>query len=185
DLSTTSINLPEEQADANMEKGLGRIAEFLKIEGITLYELSASKTELTAACSWAVRGLDTTPTVVKAGQLPWWANHVLRGEALLASDTNALPEEASAEKAHLQKSGVVSAASVPLQIGGETIGAVFLVSTKRRVVWTEDLVKQLRVLAEIFANALARNRTIAELKLAEAVARESEERFRLVANTAP
>jgi PAS domain S-box-containing protein len=52
------------------------------------------------------------------------------------------------------------------------------------VVWT-DLVKQLRVLAEIFANAFTRNRTIAELKLAEAVVRESEERFRLVANTAP
>jgi PAS domain S-box-containing protein len=185
DLSTTFINLPEEQVDANMEKGLGRIAEFLKIERITIYELSASKTELTAACSWAFEGFDTAPTVVKASQLPWWANHVLRGEVLLASDTNALPEEASAEKAHFQKSGVVSAASVPLQIGGETIGAVSLVSTKRRVVWTEDLVKQLRVLAEIFANALTRNRTIAELKLAEAVVRESEERFRLVANTAP
>jgi PAS domain S-box-containing protein len=185
DLSTTFINLPEEQIDSHMGKGLGRIAEFLKIERMTVYEFSANKTELTAACSWAREGVDSAPTAVKANQLPWWTNQVLRGEVLLASDTNALPEEASAEKVHFQKSGIVSAASVPLQIVGETIGAVSLVSTKRRVVWTEDLVKQLKVLAEIFSNALTRKRTFAELKLAEAVVHESEKRFRLVADTAP
>jgi PAS domain S-box-containing protein len=111
-------------------------------------------------------------------------NQVLRGEVLLVSDTNALPEEASAEKVHFQKSGTVSAASVPLSVRGETIGVVSF-SAKRRIVWTEGLVKQLRVLAEIFSNALTRKRTIAELKLAENVARESEKRFRLVADTAP
>ena len=184
DLSTTFIKLPEEQVDSNIGKCLVRIAEFLRIERITLYEFSANKEELTATSSWASEGVDPAHTVVKANTFPWLVNQVLRGEVLLVSDTNALPEEASAEKVHFQKSGAVSAASVPLSVRGETIGVVSF-SAKRRIVWTEGLVKQLRVLAEIFSNALTRKRTIAELKLAESVARESEKRFRLVADTAP
>jgi PAS domain S-box-containing protein len=185
DLSTTFINLPEQQVDSNIENGLGRIAEFLNIEGIALYELSPNRTDLTASFSWTREGISPAPTLVTMNEVPWWANHFLRGEAMLASDSNELPEEASVERARFRKRGLESAASIPLKIGGELIGAMSLVSTKRRVVWTEDLVKQLRVLAEIFSNALTRKRAMADLKLAEAVVRESEGRFRLVANTAP
>jgi PAS domain S-box-containing protein len=185
DLSTTFINLPEEQVDSNIENGLGRIAEFLNIEGITLYEFSPNRTDLTASFSWTREGISPAPTVVTTNEVPWWANHFLRGETVLASDSNELPEEASVERARFRKRGLESAASIPLKIGGELIGAMSLVSTKRRVVWTEDLVKQLRVLAEILSNALTRKRAMADLELAEAVVRESEGRFRLVANTAP
>jgi PAS domain S-box-containing protein len=185
DLSTTFINLPEEQVDSNIENGLGRIAEFLNIEGITLYEFSQDRTELTATFSWTREASKPAPTVVTMNRMPWWTSHVLRGEVLLVSDTNALPEEASTERACFRKADVLSAASIPLKIGGEAIGTLWFASEKRRILWTEDLVKQLIALADIFSNALTRKRAIAELKLAEADARESEKRFRLVADTAP
>jgi PAS domain S-box-containing protein len=65
-----------------------------------------------------------------------------------------------------------------LEVGGEVFGAMVFASTTRRVVWSEDFVQRLKMLAEIFSNALGR-------KHAEARRRESEERFRLVASTAP
>jgi PAS domain S-box-containing protein len=192
DLSTTFIDLPEERVDSNIENGLGRIAEFLQIEGVTLYEFSANKADLTATFTCLRDGINPGPKVVRMNEVPWWANHLLRGEEILASDPKEFPEEASIEKERFQKRSLESAASIPLKIGGEIVGAMALVSTKRRVVWTEDLVKQLRVLAEVFSNALTRKRSsealldsITELKRAEAVVRESEKRFRLVADTAP
>jgi PAS domain-containing protein len=58
--------------------------------------------------------------------------------------------------------------------------------------WTDDRLQQLKILAEIFANALKRKHATyallisnAELKKSEIVLRGSEERFRLVADTAP
>ena len=79
-----------------------------------------------------------------------------------------------------------------MQIGGGTIGCMSFVSKSLKVAWTEDLVRQLKVFAEIFSNALKRKwatqalvATIAEVRKAEAGLRESEERFRLVANTTP
>jgi PAS domain S-box-containing protein len=65
-----------------------------------------------------------------------------------------------------------------LEVGGDVFGAMSFASTTRRVVWSEDLVQRLKMLAGIFSNALGR-------KHAEDRRRESEERFRLVANTAP
>jgi PAS domain S-box-containing protein len=179
DLSTTFINLPEDEVDANIEKNLGRIAEFFNIERITFLEFSAKKTELIATFSWTAKGINPPPSVVAARQFPHWTNRLLRGEVVLAS---ALPgpheEEASPEKEYLRQHGAMSAALVPLTAGGEALGFISFVSTKCQVPWADDVIKQMRALAEIFSNALRRKR-------ADEVLRESEGRFRLVADNAP
>jgi PAS domain S-box-containing protein len=185
DLSTTFINLPEEQVDANIENGLGRIAEFLKMDRITLFEFSQDRAEITATFSWAGRGITPAPTLVRADDLPWWRSRLLRGETAHASTLNALPEDALPEREYFRRLGILSAATVPLKIGGDVNGAVSFISATRQVSWTEDLLKQIRVLAEVFWNALKRKRSTQALLASQAVLRESEQRFRLVANTAP
>jgi PAS domain S-box-containing protein len=192
ELSATFINLPEEQVDAHIEQGLGRIAEFLKIDRVTLFELSPDRTEMRSAFSSAGTGINPAPPFVKATDLPSWRIRLLRGEVAFASDLNDLPEEAVSERAYFRKMGILSAASVPLKVGGEINGAISFVSTKRNLIWTEDLLNQVRVLGEVFWNALKRKHTMrallssnTELKRSEVVLRESEQRFRLVADTTP
>ena len=88
------------------------------------------------------------------------------------------------KKKHLPKRST-SGSKVPCQrrwflstAGGEALGFISFVSTKRQVPWADDVIKQMRALAEIFSNALRRKR-------ADEVLRESEGRFRLVADHAP
>ncbi|MGB7750461.1 MAG: PAS domain S-box protein [Candidatus Acidiferrales bacterium] len=192
DLSTTFINLPQEQVGANMQTSLGRIAEFLGMDQITLHEFSEDRVKLMVTIFWRADGANTVPGSVEVSWFPWWSNLLLRGEMVLVTDTNTLPAEAAAEREYLRKLDAISIAIVPLKAGGEVFGSISFSSTKRRVLWTEDLVQQLRILAEIFSNARKRERSNeallasnAELKKSEAVLRESEERFRLVANSAP
>jgi PAS domain S-box-containing protein len=185
DLSAQFIGLPEDQVDANIEQALGRIAEFLKMDRVTLFEFSPDKTEFRARFSWTGGGTIPVPTTVKAADLPWWRIRLLRGEVAFASDRNDLPEEALPEKEFFQRMGILSAATVPLMVGGEIDGAISFISTKRRVTWTKDLLNRIRVLGEVFWNALQRKRSMQALLASQAVLRESEERFRLVADTAP
>jgi PAS domain S-box-containing protein len=96
-----------------------------------------------------------------------------------------LPEEASAEKEYFRRRGIVSAASIPLNVAGEITGAIAFLTGKRQVSWTADLVRQLMVIGDIFSNSLKRKRTMEALHAAQVIMRESEERFRLVANTTP
>lgn len=178
DLSTTFLNLPEEQVATNLEESLGRMGALFQLDRITIYEFSQDRTELTVNFAWTRHRTQSALIVMKANQLPWWTDRIVHGKVLVTSDVNSLPDEAFLEKEFLRKRGIVSGASIPLEVGGEVFGAMVFASTTRRVVWSDDFVLRLKMLAEIFSNALGR-------KHAEERLRESEERFRLVANTAP
>ena len=182
DLSTKFISLPEDQVDVNIEQGLRRIAEFLEMDRVTLFEFSADRTELKSAFSWVRGGVTPAPAVVKAADLPWWRGRLLAGEVSFAPDGKAL---APPEQEYFRRMGILSAATVPLMVGGDINGAISFVSTKRQVNWTQDLLSRVRVLGEVFWNALQRRRSMQAVLASQAVLRESEERFRLVANTAP
>lgn len=158
DLSTTFIMLPESQVGAHMEKSLGRIAEFLEMNRITIFEISREQPELIVTSAWHSAAVQPVPMVVKTDDYPWWTTLILRGAVVLVSDLNDLPEEASAEKEYLRRIGAVSTATVPLRAGDESFGCISFLSTTHRVLWTEELVKQLKILSEIFSNALMRRR---------------------------
>jgi PAS domain S-box-containing protein len=185
DLSTKFISMPEGQFDVNIGEGLRRVAEFLKMDRVTLSELSPDKTEFTSRFSWTTEGTTPIPTTLKAADLPWWRLPLLRGEVVFVSDRNDLPEDALPEREYFRRLGTMSAATVPLMVGGEIDGVISFITTRRRVTWTKDLLSQIRVLGEVFWNALQRRRSMQAVLASQAVLRESEERFRLVANTAP
>jgi PAS domain S-box-containing protein len=179
DLSSMFIELPEEQVELNIEQSLGRIASFLHLDGITLFEFSGEGTELAPTSSWHSEGSDPVPSNSKPIPWPWWPSRALHRGPVTFPDPHVSPDEASNARRYLLESGIQSIASIPLGIGGEIVGAISFVSTKRRVLWTDDLVRQLKVLAEIFSHALKRKRATQALLTSQAILRESEERLRL------
>jgi len=177
DLSATFANLSEEQVASKIEEGLGRIAEFLELDRITLFECSQNGADLTATSSWSS---GTTELIIpdwKPIPWPWWTSRGLSGVTF--GDRHIAPEETVEVRRYLLESGIQSIASVPLRIGGEIVGAISFVSTTSRLIWTEQVVKKLKVLAEIFSHALKRKRAMEVLSASQAVMRESEERLRL------
>jgi len=178
EISANFINLPEDQISSVVQRTLRRIAEFLNVRRISLYEYSQEGLEFIKAFSWCQDGFPIAPEAVNPSRFPRFNSHILRGEVFLAADSSTLPDEFSNEREQLLKSGFMSAAAVPLAAGGQIIGFLSFASEKRRAAWNEDQVEDLKVMAEIFSNALTRLRVQSAL-------RESEERFRLMANTAP
>ena len=185
DLSRAFIAMPDESIDANMTHGLARVGTFLKMDRVTLLELSHDHATMTVAYSWSQTEVVGPPPVLTKQMLPWWLGQVLRGDVSLASRVDDLPEEAAAEKEYLRQRGVASAASIPLKVGGDIAGAMSFVTTHRYVSWTPELVNQLRAIGDILWNALKRRQAMQALLAARKTARESEELFRLIANTAP
>jgi len=181
DLSTTFINLPGEQVASNIETSLGRIANHLRLDRVTLFECSEEEAELKPTSSWHSEGTEPVSADSKPIPWPWWTSRALRGKALTVSDRHVLSGEVEAShvRQYLLESGIQSIASVPLGIGGEIVGAISFASTTHRVAWTDDLIRQLKVLAEIFSNALKRKRALQALLASQAVLLESEERLRV------
>ena len=187
ELSTTFINVPEKDVSANVERSLERIGQFLGMDRIRLFELTPDGRGMTAIFTWQRTGTVSVPPPLSmsTSDLTWWTNKLLSGEVAFASDLDALPEEALAEKEYFREKGIVSAAAVPLGVSGDVNGAISFLTTHDRVSWTADLINQLRIIGEILWNALKRKRAMEELLDSQVILRESEERFRRVASTAP
>jgi DNA-binding NarL/FixJ family response regulator len=79
-----------------------------------------------------------------------------------------LPPEAAAEREASRRGGLPrSHLMVPFEVGGAVLGGIGFGSYSREVGWDDELVGRLRLMGEVFANALARK-----------VAREEESRLR-------
>ena len=157
-LSATLINLPEGHVEATIKDSLNGIADFLGLNRITLFDYSPEDKELRMTISWCGVGIEAPPAALGIDRLPLRRDALLRGDTVLLSDIESLPEEAAAEREYLKLLGTVSVATIPLMSGGKIFGGISFVSTTRQVNWTQDLVEQLTLLAEIFSNALTRKR---------------------------
>ena len=184
DLSRAFIAIPEESIDANMTHGLARVGAFLEMDRVTLMELSHDRAGMSVAYWWQRPGLANPPPTTTP-EMQYWLRQVLRGDLSLASRLDDLPEDAATEKEYLRQRGVRSAASIPLKVSGEIAGAITFGTVHRHVSWTPELVSRLRAIGDILWNALKRRQAMQALLAARETARESEERFRLIANTAP
>ena len=111
-------------------------------------------------------------------QFPWMGARLGQGRVVHFTSPSELPEEAVTDRRSVTALGVRSLVAVPLQVGGAIVGSLACSSLRAERAWPEELIQRLRLIAEVFANALARRR-------AESRIRESEERFRVTADSAP
>ena len=68
--------------------------------------------------------------------------------------------------------------TIPLVVGGRVIGAVAFGALQAEREWPPEIVTRLRLIAEVFANALARKRTEEELRTALAEVKSLRDRLR-------
>ena len=183
DLSSTFINLSEDQVDRCMLVSLARLGEFLRMDRISLYELSQDRKEITLVCSWNDPKSPPPSPRLDIDPMVWWAGRFLRGEVTCVSGLELLPEATSMEREFLERQSATSVASVPLKVEGNVRGLVSFVTAKHRV-WTEDLIGQLRVIGDIFWNALRNKRAMEALVHSEATLQESQDQLQSIIESA-
>jgi len=178
-LSATFINLPVQEVDSQIERGLQQIAEYLEIERCGIGQFSENGPGFLVTHSYATEGFTPFPRKDIAGSFHWLTARIGSGEIIrLTRVPDDLPPEAEAEREFCQQSGLRSNLTIPIKVGESILGAMSLESFRRPIDWSEDLIQSLTLFSEVFANALARKR-------ADLVLHESEGRFRLMAESAP
>jgi PAS domain S-box-containing protein len=179
ELSGTFVNLPPGQVDPQIESALRRLVEFLGVDRGGMVELQRDSKRLVLTHSYHTPWAPAETLNILDEELPWYAGAVHRGEILrLASLPDDLPRDAVLEREYCLQLGLKSHVMIPLTAMGAVVGAIGFASFRRSRDWPDDLVQRLRLVGEIFANALARKR--ADMMIAE-----TEGRFRLMAENAP
>jgi PAS domain S-box-containing protein len=178
ELSATFVNLPADQVDAQIESAMQGLVLFLGVDRGALAEWTAQK-HLVITHSYHTPAAPPHTRMILDEQLPWYTRTIYQGEVLrLCVLPDDLPPEATLEREYCLQVGLKSHVMIPLKVMGAVVGAIGFGSFHRYRDWPDDLIQRLRLVGEIFTNALARKR-------ADVVLSESEARFRLMAETAP
>jgi len=175
DLAAGFINIDPEDVDHAIENCLRRIVEALDLDRSTLFQRSGD--DLVVTHSWAVPGLDPFPKMWGRSDLPWCFGQVMRGEPVIFSRLEDLPEEAAIDKAAIRRFGPRSNATMPLVVGDGVLGALAFGSMRMERTWAPAVLDRLRTVAHMVAGVLVRRHIEHDLRAALADVQQLRERL--------
>lgn len=180
ELSSRFINLPADNVDSEIQDGQRRVCEHLGFDLSSLWQWD-EESPTTFVLTHYYRGLDGPPVpehMSAPENFPWSLAQLRAGRIVVVHSPESLPEEASRDAATYRHFGVRTGLSFPLTVGGGALfGAISFNDMQRERTWTENLIKRLALVAQVFGNAIARKRS-------EQALRESETRLKLATEAA-
>jgi transcriptional regulator with GAF, ATPase, and Fis domain len=159
EISAHLVHLPADRIDSNIEDAQRRICELLGLDRSTLWQVSEGKPgTLLLTHLYQSPGSLPTPERMKPGDFfPWMTQKFLDGETVTISKMTDLPPEAGADRESFGLYGTKSGVYVPLSVGeGPVFGLLTFAVLHEERDWPETVVMGFRLLAQLFANALAR-----------------------------
>jgi PAS domain S-box-containing protein len=170
DLSSRFINLSAGEVDGEIEDALRRVCEPLGVDLAVLWQWSDADAGVAVVTHVYVRQSMQAPGPLRQEQFPWYAQEIRAGRSVAVSSLEALPAAAAVDRENCRLFGVKSNLTLPLAVGGDpSLGILGLNTLQAERDWPDALVKRLQLVAQIFANALARQRQ--DQKLLESQAR--------------
>jgi PAS domain S-box-containing protein len=180
-VSSQFINLHPAQIDDEIEHTLMQIGEFVDADRSYIFQFSDDQKSKTCTHEWCAEGIEPIMECFQNDPVethPWIMKKILGGDMVLIPRVSEMPSEATDEKHDFEQMGAQSILMVPMAPVGGLMGYIGLTSIREEKIWTEDTSSLLKIVGQVFANALENKRTRQALH-------ESEERLRTVFETFP
>ncbi len=180
-VSSQFINLHPAQIDDEIDHTLKQIGEFADADRSYVFQFSDDHKFVSCTHEWCAEEIEPAIQRIQNAPVqiyPWSMEKFLAGDMLIVPSVRDLPPEAIEEKIEFEKQGVQSVLCVPMVISGKVMGFIGLDSVREPKMWAEDTNSLLKIVGQVFANALENKKTRQALQ-------ESEERLRTVFETFP
>jgi len=146
-LTATFSDLSAADFDREVQRALHRVVDFLGVDRGSLIEFSRDRR---TTRSWAIEEW------MDVGEFPWMAARLQRGEVVSVSQLEELPDEAAVDRRSYLAHRVKPQVAVPLLVGRTVVGGLVFSTVGADRAKSDELMRQLTVLGEVFANALSR-----------------------------
>jgi formate hydrogenlyase transcriptional activator len=165
-LSASFINIAAQDVDDTINRGLMQIAEFLKVERGSLLKLSKKSKNIHVVNTVGIEGISLVDKNLEIEKYPWASRKLKNLKAIRIENIESLPASAKLEKEWASSQGIKSILCVPFASEGKLIGAISFDALRTTRIWTDELVNRVRLIGEIFANAMLRKKNDIELNRA-------------------
>ena len=146
-LSVSFSRLSAVDFDRGIQRGLHQVVAFLGVEGGSLIEFSRDGR---TARSWAIEEW------MDVGEFPWMTSRLREGDVVSFSRLAELPDDAAVDRRSYLAHRIKPQVAVPLQVGGAVVGGLVFGAVGAERAESAELIRQLQLIGEVFANALSR-----------------------------
>jgi signal transduction histidine kinase len=174
ELSATLLTRRTSEIDREIERMLQRVGEELDFDRAVLSEWTEGTRGARATHAWTRSGVAAAPETFRAAAYPWIATRLAKGEPVHLPHLHALPAEASIDLQSFEHAGIRSLTVVPLIVQGAIVGALGFSRLRGERVWPAAVLPRLQLLADVFANVLARQRADTAVRHSEELRRQAE-----------
>jgi signal transduction histidine kinase/CheY-like chemotaxis protein/putative methionine-R-sulfoxide reductase with GAF domain/HPt (histidine-containing phosphotransfer) domain-containing protein len=171
-IATYFIHLPPDEIDDGINHALQAIGELAKVDRGFVFLLSHNGREIDNTHEWCAMGIEPQIDTVKrlsVKSLSWWTKRLNWFETVHIPRVTDLPPEAHGEKeTWLQTAQSVIA--IPMVYAKSLIGSLGFSSERAEKTWSEQDIRLLKTVGEIFVSALMRKQAEEALREAKDVA---------------
>jgi PAS domain S-box-containing protein len=164
-LSTAFVPLGSHEMETTFESWVARIGESFAVDRFMVLLLRGAE-DVEIAYSWAAPGVLPLEKGAVRTDYPGETQRLLRDQLFVIAQLRARGGE-PAESAWLDRAG--RSLTVPLVAGARTTGLVSLVCRSDDLEWPEELIRRLRLVADVLGGALARRGSEHALRESEAL----------------
>ena len=163
EMAARFLSLPAEGVDGAFLSALELLGHSLRAERAILGEFDEDR-EVVVRRSWAAPGFTRIPEGTALGHfLPRVLELVQQGYDANITDTERLPPDWGEEQRQFLSSGARAHLTIPFGVAGRQLGVLSFTSMRAPRRWPDEEVERLRLVASVFANAIARRDHAREL----------------------
>ncbi|EDY17972.1 multi-sensor signal transduction histidine kinase [Chthoniobacter flavus Ellin428] len=160
DLSARFVAVPSAQVDAAIQTTQSLVGEALGLDRSMLWQLGEHGADMSVTHYWQRDGLPPLPPDLSMGAcLPWIHDELLRGGCVCFSTVGELPARAARDVQVFSQQGTKSCLTFPLIANGKTFGALAFATLQAERKWRDDVIAELKLVAQIIGNVVARQRS--------------------------
>jgi PAS domain S-box-containing protein len=153
------VVLTSGQVDEAIEKTQRLVVETLGLDRSTLWQVAEGQRGMILTHCWQRPGWPALPPSFQTeGKLPWAHAKVARGESFWFTSIDDLPPEAARDLKSFRIHGPKSNVTIPLVANGQVFGALAFATLAKERKWRKDEIAELKMVAQIIANVLGRQR---------------------------
>lgn len=179
-ISARMLEASHPSIDAAIEDALGELGRFMTVDRAYVFLHHDDARLMSNTHEWCAPGITSERERCQdlpRAAFPWWTKEIEAGRNIVVPGLDALPPEASAERATFADQCIRSVIAVPLVSRGCPAGFVGFDAVRHERAWDTDVIALLALAGDIFLGALERSRS-------EQLREESAARYRLLADNA-
>lgn len=161
ELASELVGAP--QLDDSINRALQRIGQHCGVDRAYVFMLRADNVTIDNTHEWCASGITAQKhnlqKIVVADELPWFWGHMTERRICHVPRVSELSAAASADRAHFERQNIKSLIVVPMECNDRFVGFIGFDAVRALRDWSEDVVRLLKLSADMVGRAVVRCRT--------------------------